>query len=98
MQPYYAVFAMMKGGDEIEVMEETQGHEYHDKACAAAVEAHKRYFGKAWVVVVRDGEDYRHVKHFPGDLSTSRVIEIPFCLHPSCGQIPPEQCYCKREE
>ena len=90
--PWYGVVALI-GTREI-VIGEWQGD--YARAESEAISAFKRYHGKASVTVMMDGGSWRHVAVAPFAGSVPVVIDAGFCLHPLCGQIPPEECYCSR--
>lgn len=87
--PYYGVTAR-NDHEEWEVYDGTDAED----AERLAVNAYLAYHGKVYVSVLMDGGTWRDVKHAPGDLSTARLTECGFCLHPQCGQINPLSCYC----
>ena len=87
--PYYGVSRYVNGA-EYEVYDGTN----YEAAERLAVQAYRKYFGKAYVSVLLDGGTWGSVKHIPGDLSTARLTEGSGCLHPQCGQINPLSCYC----
>lgn len=87
--PYYGVTAQF-GQQERVIYDGTD----YAEAERLAVWAHRQYLGRAYVSVMLDGGTWRDVKHVPGDLSTARVTDAGFCLHPQCGEINPLSCYC----
>lgn len=76
-----------------------EGTDY-DRAEREAMNAYRRYYGKRYVAILADGGTWKHVQCYPHavtgkpDLSTARVTDAGFCLHPQCGQINPLYCYC----
>ena len=88
--PIYAAVATLEGAgsnddDEFE-------SEDLEAVREAALEMWTRHAGRAYVVILRDGSNYLHVQTAPHAPDQPRLIEVPFCLHPLCGQV--EHCYC----
>ena len=86
---YYAVSVHVNNAER----DVYNGTVYH-AAERLAIQAYRKYFGKAYVSVLLDGGTWMDVKHVPGDLSTAQLTEPSCCLHPHCGEINPLSCYC----
>lgn len=90
---WYGVVATHKNGSQTEIGE--WEHDY-DKAAREAINAYKRFHGKAYISLMEDGGTWKDVKVVPGVANPTPVVtEVGFCLHPECGQIHPSSCYCK---
>jgi hypothetical protein len=87
--PIYAAVATLEGpgGNDDEFESEDL-----EAARRAALDMWTRHAGRAYVVILRDGSNHLHVQTAPHAPDQPRLIEVPFCLHPQCGQV--EHCYC----
>ncbi|MFF4245200.1 hypothetical protein ACFYY2_12085 [Streptomyces sp. NPDC001822] len=68
------------------------------RAESEAINAYHRLHGKAEVLVMQDGSNWKWVfglpKHqFPD--SRPQLVEAGFCTDPRCGQVNPLDCFCR---
>jgi len=92
----FAAIAELSNGSE-KVIGEWQGSQNAEAAGAAALSAWHLYHGTAHVQIFVDGTPWAYVAVRPLTHEKAPFLcPSGFCWHSKCGQISPEECYCRR--
>ncbi|MEU6765930.1 hypothetical protein ABZ916_25870 [Streptomyces sp. NPDC046853] len=89
----YGVVAVLNGKD-IEVYDGTDVK----RAETEALSAYARYHGKAEVLVMQDGSNWKWVFGLPKDRFPNdepKLTHSGFCPDPRCGDVNPLDCWCR---